>query len=37
MEEAMMLFLVQEPQQMKLYIIMEWVCLLLSCILHNWP
>jgi len=37
MEEAMVLFLNQEPQQMNLYIITNSVGLLLCCILNNWP
>jgi len=32
MEEAMVLFLGQEPQLTYLYIIMDWICSLLSCI-----
>jgi len=35
MEEAMILFLGQEPRQKNLYLIMDWVCSLLSCILNS--
>jgi len=36
MEEAMILFLGQEPQQTNLYISTDWVCSLLSCIDFAW-
>jgi len=35
MEEAMLLFLGQDPQQMNLYIITDGVGSFLSCILNN--